>query len=255
MEGELLVYREDGVGYIVFNRPWKRNALTRSMWLDLARGARSHCSDPGVGAVILYGEGGAFSAGDDIGEMLSLETYEDARRYFEAHRSAFEAILGCPKPVLAAVEGPAMGGGAELLLASDIVVASRRSTIGFPEARLGLIPPVLVTLGVHVLGFRRARALAITGAVLGAEEARQLGLVSLTSEPGMSLRMAQEVARMSMESPGSSHMAIKRLSLASVPGLEESMRAALDELARLVVTSEAKRRMRAFLESRRSGGE
>jgi len=253
--GEVLVYAEDDVGYIIFNRPWKRNALTRAMWEALATGVFTYCSDSRVSSIIVYGEGGAFSAGDDIEEMLGLGSVEEARRYFTAHREAFNAILRCSKPVIAAVEGPAMGGGAELLLAADIVVASRRSTIGFPEAKLGLIPPVLLTLGTYVLGYRRAKALAFTGAVLGAEEARELGIVSLASGPGMSLRMAQEIARMTSEMPSGSRAAIRSISLEAISSIMVSMEHALDMLAQLVVTEEAKRRMKSFLESRRSDGQ
>ncbi len=195
--------------------------------------------------------GGSFSAGDDIGEMLALRDPTEARRFFDAVEAGLRSVLECEKPVIAVVEGPAVGGGAELLLAADLVVASRDSVIGFPEARLGLIPPLLLTLGVSVLGHRRARALALTGALIGAEEARELGVVSLVAEPGKAWDVALEAAEMMMRSPPEALAEAKRLALRSAScqlGLLQEARRVLESLA---LTGEAKERMRGFLEGRR----
>ncbi len=242
---------EDGrIAVVVLSRPEKRNALTMEMWGELAEAVESACGDPQVRVVMLRGEGGAFSAGDDIGEMLSLNGPLEARRFFDAVERGLRSILECPKPVIAVVEGPAVGGGAEILLAADLAIASRDSVIGFPEARIGLIPPVLATLGVVVLGHRRARALALTGALLGAEEARELGIVSLVADPGRAWSVALEVAEMIMKSPPEALAEAKRLALKAASCQLGLMGEARRVLERLVLTGEAKERMRAFLEKR-----
>lgn len=245
--------REDPFYTIVIDRPEKRNAMTRAMWLRLAELLDEACRDPGVAVVLVTGSGGVFSAGDDIGEMLGLESVGEARRYFQAHRRAFLSFLECGKPVVGVVEGPAVGGGGEMLLVMDYVVAGEDSIIGYPEARIGLIPPVLVSLGSLVLGHRLARELALTGRLMPAREAWRLGIVSEVVGAGKTLERARRVAREIMESPLQSHRAVKRLSLEAARPLLPAMDRALEELARLVVSEEAKKRMRGFLEARRRG--
>ncbi len=215
------------------------------MWRGLSQALEDAGRDSRTRFIILRGKGGAFSAGDDIAQMLALQTVEEVRDFFRVVGRAFQRLLTCRKPVIAVVEGPAVGGGAELLLASDIVIASRNSVIGFPESRLGLLAPILTTLGVYVLGYRRAKALAISGAMLAPEEARDLGIVDLIADPGVVDKVLEETLAMLRRTPPHAVWAAKEIVMASIrPALE----AALAELELLVLSREAKERMRRFLE-------
>ena len=235
--------RED-ILVVRLNRPRKLNALDLDMWKELGALVGSACSSNARG-VILTGTGRAFSAGDDINAMLALDTLDEARRFFKTLAGTMEAIALCPKPIAAAVNGIAAGGGAEMLLLVDYVAAVPEAMIGYPEANLGLIPPLLATVGSMILGLKTARRLALVGAWLTAEEARKLGIVDeVASDP---LAAAVKALEGFHATPGQSLASVKRIQYEALRALLDH---AVEELARLVVTGEARARMRAFLESR-----
>ncbi len=237
----------DNVAIIKLVRPEKLNALNRELWSKLKEALTEAC-ESSVDGVVLTGSGRAFSSGDDIGEMYNIRGLSDALEFFELVKSTVEALAGCGKPVVAAVNGLAAGGGAEILLLADYVIASRGSWISFPESRIGLIPPLLLTIGVDVIGFRRARQLAITGDRITDSEALELGLIDKIVEGEGLLREAVKTAReMSMLTPASSLKAIKTVSLER---FKDSLERALRILAELSVGEEARERMKAFLEKK-----
>ena len=231
------------VALIRLSRPEKLNAITRDMWERLASEVNRLCSE--AKALVFTGSGRAFSAGDDIGEMYSLESPSDARGFFSALASAVEAIVKCRRPLVAAVNGLAVGGGGEILLLMDYVVASKSAWISFPESRIGLIPPLLLTLGSMQLGPRLARSLALSGRRLAAEEALYLGLADEVVD-GDPLPRAVEVAK---DMAGLPEDVVALIKLQTLRGFEDALRL-VAELERLVLTGEAKGRMRAFLEKR-----
>ncbi len=229
-----------------FNRPEKLNALDLAMWARLGRLVREACNSSAKGLVVT-GTGRAFSAGDDINAMLALGSLDEARGFFKTLASTMEAIALCPKPVAAAVNGIAAGGGAETLLLMDYAAAVDEAMIGFPEIHLGLIPPLLATVGSSILGAKTARRLALSGSWLTAREAASLGIVDeVTGDPTTAaVRAVEKLAG----SPGSAVFAVKQLQYRMLkPVIDE----AVEELARLVVTEEARKLMKDFLESRRS---
>ncbi|MCE4619462.1 MAG: enoyl-CoA hydratase/isomerase family protein [Desulfurococcales archaeon] len=231
---------------IILNRPGKRNAMTKRMWARLASCTETYCRDDKVKVLVYRGMGGAFSAGDDIGEMLYLKDSGEADDFFDTLAWAFTALLECTKPTIAIVEGPAVGGGAELLLAIDYVIATPDATIGFPEIHIGLIPPVLLTLGAKILGTRKARHLALTGKLLDPGEAMDLGIVdTVTSDPEAELESAISFFTSLPEAAVSS---VKRILAAQVE--RSVLLAALEALKKLSISQTAKERMKAFLEKR-----
>lgn len=237
---------EGGVARIVISREDFYNAFNSGMWADFSSSVRTACSSPEVFALVVEARGRWFSVGYDVEELLGIETVEASRRYFQGVRRAFTRLLECRKPVIAAVQGPALSAGAELLLASDVVIASRSASVGFPDARLGLIPPVLSTLGIYILGYRRAKAMAMTGAVLAASEARDVGLVDLVVDPDIIGGAVRETVEYVRRSPQTSLGSIKEAVTASVrPALE----AAYSKLELMVLSREARERMRRCLES------
>jgi len=166
----------DGVLHVTLNRPAKRNAITPDMVAALARLVDRIAGTPDVRAVVLGGAGGTFSAGADLG--VFARGTDEARAFLRAGNRAVAALAALDKPVVAAVDGPALGGGFELALACPLRVASHRATFGLPEITLGLMPawggvPNLV----RACGASRALDACLTGRAFSAAEAHELGLV------------------------------------------------------------------------------
>jgi 2-(1,2-epoxy-1,2-dihydrophenyl)acetyl-CoA isomerase len=178
----VLVEREGPVGRLVLNRPEKLNAFIGSMRDAIADGLEALANDEEVRVVIVTGRGRAFCAGADVGYMAALleaEDYEEANALVEAGRRVVEAVTGMPKPVIAALNGPAAGGGANLALCCDLRLASDRASIGQTFNRIGLHPDWGGTWTVpRLVGAARAAELFLFAEMIPAEEARAMGLVN-----------------------------------------------------------------------------
>ena len=177
---ELLVTRSDGVATITFNRPEKHNAINLAMWEEFGRLMPSLAADDTVDAILFRGgEGGPFSAGADISEFQSLrKTPEQAERYGVAVTGGERAILTCPKPTIAMVEGFAIGGGSQVALACDIRLCSPGSRFGITPAKLGIVYALPSTARlVDVVGPAWASWILMTGDLVDAATALRIGLV------------------------------------------------------------------------------
>jgi methylglutaconyl-CoA hydratase len=167
-------------GTIILQRPEKRNALSRQMLADLAQALDDLHQERKVRAVILTGAGTAFCAGMDLAEMQATSQQPDAlaqwHRDAVQYRELLEKMLRFPKPILAAINGPVMAGGAGLLLASDIVIAATDATFGLPEPRRGLIAGTVAPLLVFRIGASHAAPLLLTGRTIPSAEAHRIGL-------------------------------------------------------------------------------
>jgi enoyl-CoA hydratase/carnithine racemase len=165
------------VAAVTLDRPDALNAISTELAVELAETFEPLATDPGVRAVVLTGAGErAFCVGADLKQRAGFDDHD----WFvqrEAFRRGFGAVRRCPLPTVAAVAGFALGGGAELALACDLVVAGDDAVFGLPEVRLGLVPAGGGTqLLVRRVGRSAARDLVLTGRRVGAEEARRLGL-------------------------------------------------------------------------------
>lgn len=175
----LVVSREGSVARVALDRPDARNALNVALIGDLTRCFEELAEDERIRVIVLSGEGNVFCAGADIGYMRDTAGFsyeknlEDARRLAEMFRTVDEN----PKPVVAEVRGAAIGGGAGLVAAADVVVAEEETVFAFSEVRLGIAPATIAPFVVRKVGFSHARALFLTGERFGAEEARAFGLV------------------------------------------------------------------------------
>lgn len=244
---------EDGIRLLRIERPRKLNALNSYLWGRLIEELEKACRDKNVKAIVLAGTSKAFSVGDDIYEMYELADRLDARRFFELVGQAVGKLIECPKLVIAAVEGYAYGGGFEILLACDIVVSSKSARFSAPEARLGLYPPLLSTLGVLVLGLRRAKSLAVSAVSLSAEEARSMGIVDIVVGDGEALEKAIEIARtITSEIPVEAIETIKQVSTGIVRRLlGGELEKALQRLEELSISERGKEYMGKWIEERR----
>jgi enoyl-CoA hydratase/carnithine racemase len=177
---------------IVLNRPEKRNALNADMCRQLVRTLEIAQNDPAVGAILLSARGSSFCAGMDLSEVGSGESEE----LNLAHEQLFTAGARLVKPIVAAVEGPALGGGMGLVANCHVVVASEGATFGLTEIRLGLWPFLVFRAVAAALGERRTTSLALTARILHAAEARDLGLIDevTTHTCAHALDLAQAVA-------------------------------------------------------------
>jgi enoyl-CoA hydratase/carnithine racemase len=189
---ELLVDRhDDGVAVLTLNRPEKRNALSIEMRYELAALLRELGEDESVGVLLITGAGSAFCSGMDVTQFGG--DLDNRRRIVESSIAAFGGAGRFPKPLIAAVNGPAVAGGFAMALLSDVRIATGRARFGFGELPRG-VPPSYASARA-ALPAALARELALTGRMVHAEEAADLGVVSEVVEPEALLPRALELAR------------------------------------------------------------
>jgi len=168
------------VAWIVFSRPGKLNSLSSGLLREARLALERHCRGENSWAVAFTGEGRMFSAGVDLEEVASAKTPGDAARPFMHLHLLLAEMLECGKPVYAVLNGPAIGGGAEIALAADYAVALEGAWLQWPEVRWGLLPPMLTALARY-RGDARLTLLAASMERVSPAEARALGLVAATA--------------------------------------------------------------------------
>jgi enoyl-CoA hydratase/carnithine racemase len=173
MAGLLSIERRGQVAVVTLQRPEKRNALSIELRLELADAFGRLSEDEGIGCLVLTGAGPAFCAGMDVTQFGG--DLEHKRRLVETSTLAFEAVGRCIRPVVAAVNGPALAGGFALALLCDLRLASERATFGYPELPRGIPPSYAAARSV--LPATVAQDLCLTGRIVDAEEAMHLGIV------------------------------------------------------------------------------
>jgi enoyl-CoA hydratase/3-hydroxyacyl-CoA dehydrogenase len=246
---ECTLYQEkNSIAWITLNRPEVLNALNRKLWREiyenLERAERNE-----VRAIVITGAGRAFCAGDDIKEVFSLKTPEEFKTFFwDFAAPTMIKIVSLPKPVIAAVNGLAYGGGCEIAMLCDLVVASKNATFAIPEALIGAIPPVAAVIGAYIIGRLNVNWMMLTGQPISAEEAKQIGLVNEVVPHEELLQAAEKMAKATMRAAPSSIKAIKKL--ANLSFNQERLKKAVEELINIVQTEEGKEGHRAFIEKR-----
>jgi enoyl-CoA hydratase/carnithine racemase len=192
----MLAYRvQDRIAWLMLDRPSANNAITRAFYGELIEALARADADEEVRCVILHGAGESFCAGGDIKDFGSIGDLSDRRAYMTAAMAAFRAVEGCSKPVIAAVHGFALGGGCELTIVSDIVIADETARFGLPEARVGLMPGPGTARGLTQVNLHWLKLMALGGEMLDAGEARLAGLVTRVVAPGEHLTAAEALAR------------------------------------------------------------
>jgi enoyl-CoA hydratase/carnithine racemase len=190
-EEQLLVVRgAGGVATLTLNRPEKRNALSIELREGLASALGEIAADDDARCTVLTGAGPAFCAGMDVTQFGGDEAHK--RRLLAANEACFAALLDHPVPLLAAVNGPALGGGFALAAVCDVRVAARSAAFGFPEVRRGI--PASLGAAMAALPTGLARELVVTGRVLDAGEALRAGLVADVVEDERLAEVAAERA-------------------------------------------------------------
>jgi enoyl-CoA hydratase/carnithine racemase len=202
----LSIEEHDDVAIVTLERPEKRNALSIDLRVELADAFRRLSVDETVGCVVLTGTGTAFCAGMDTTQFGG--DAEHRRRLVETSTGAFRAVGRCPKPVVAAVNGPALAGGFALALLCDIRIAAERATFGYPELPIGIPPSYAAARAA--LTPAAARELCLTGRVIGSQEALRLGVVSEVCGDGDLRDRVLSVALGIAEMPRAAQLETKR---------------------------------------------
>ncbi|WP_366299598.1 enoyl-CoA hydratase [Pseudomonas atacamensis] len=184
--------REDGVAVVRIERPEVKNALNSAVREQLAESFRALSVDAQVRSIVLTGGEQCFVAGADIREFAQASPIEMYSRHTEY---LWDAIARCPKPVIAAVNGFALGGGCELAMHCDIIVAGHSARFGQPEVKLGLMPGAGGTQRlIRAVGKFQAMRIALTGCLVPAPEALAIGMVSEVVSDGRTIPRALELA-------------------------------------------------------------
>ena len=172
---------ENGVGLITLNRPKALNALCHALFADLIKALDEYDKDPAIHAIVLTGSKKAFAAGADIKEM-EKNTYPDT--YMHDMLTWWDKVAQLKTPLIGAVNGYALGGGSELAMMCDILIAGKDAKFGQPEVKLGTIPGMGGTQRLtRAIGKSRAMEMILTGDMMDADEAAQRGLVSRVVDP------------------------------------------------------------------------
>ena len=239
-----------GVALLRLNRPDRLNALNMAVRESLAAHFTELASDDAVKCVVMTGDEKAFAAGADVAELAQRTATDPA---FARTRAAWAAIERYRRPIIAAVNGFALGGGCELALHCDIIIAGEGAKLGQPEVKLGIMPGAGGTQRlVRAAGKFAAMRWLLTGELLSASEAHRLGLVSEVVADGEVLKHALEIAARVAALPPLAVAAIKDAVLrgADLP-LEAGLRLEGESFQELFASEDRAEGMRAFLEKRK----
>lgn len=217
---------EDGVLVATLDRPDKLNAMTATFWDDLRALLDDAEADRDVRVLVVHGAGRCFCAGGDIEGFGDLDDVPSRRRYQRAAFDAFRAFEVFPKPTIAAVHGFALGGGCELTMVTDIVIADTTASFGTPEAAVGLMPGLGVVRGHANTNLHWLKHMVFTGERLGAEDARLAGLVTHVVPEGRHLEEALRQAKLAASRPAVALQVAKAiLNRGSAEGYDYSLEA------------------------------
>lgn len=251
MNFETIIYeKKEGIATITLNRPHKLNALSLATYEELDRALDAAEADPEVKVLVLTGAGDrAFCAGDDINTFEGF-TPASARSFLKkVLMPIFLKIEKLDKPVIAAVNGMALGGGFELALISDITIASEKATFGLPEPRLGLYSVLGVIRLADAIGVKRARELMLTCDTIDAREAERIGLVNKVVPADQLEAAARETAQKIMSIAPLSASLTKAALNRMLGG--EDIEYSMEALAFLFCTEDHKEGFDAFMKRRK----
>jgi methylglutaconyl-CoA hydratase len=242
-------------GTIILNRPDKRNALSRQLIADLVQAFDDLHGERRVRAVILTGSGTAFCAGMDLGEMQETARQPDALAQWHEdaviYRELIDRMLFLPKPIIAAVNGPAVAGGAGLVLASDIVIGTPEAQFGFPEPRRGIVAGMVSPLLAFRIGASHAANLLLTARTIEAAEAQRIGLYHEVAAGDLVWARANAIAgEIAKSAPEAVQLTKKLLNETIGEHLTTQLNAGAAASATSRTTDAAREGLAAFLEKR-----
>lgn len=250
----LTLLHDAAIATITLNRPEKRNAISTEMIQELL-GALDACEhERATRVVMITGSGKAFCSGMDLDALKAIagqsadQNLEDSRRMARMFRRLYDF----PKPLIAAVNGPAIAGGCGIATLCDFTLAVPEAKFGYTEVRIGFIPAIVSVFLIRQIGEKRARDLLLTGRIFGAEEAQQLGLVNAIVPQEKLLATARELAASLLTSSPTSLTRTKTLlSQSARESLDRDLELAVAQNAAIRATRDFKEGVASFLEKRK----
>jgi enoyl-CoA hydratase/carnithine racemase len=243
--------KKDGIGIITLNRPEKLNALSREVLVDLLEALEYASRDPDVRVIVITGAGKAFCAGADVVEFT--KSLVEIKEFIDLGRRVFDFLESLEKPIIAVVHGFALGGGFELALACDLIIAAEGSQLGSPEINLGIIPgwgatqKLLITVGPY-----KARELVMLGDRISAEEALKLGIVNRVVPADRVIEEALSIAKKLAEKSPLALSAAKSVLNRSLRNMTSTgLEIERGTFIATTSTEDAKEGIKAFLEKRK----
>lgn len=249
-----LLLEDDGpITKLTFNRPDKRNAISPKMICEILT-AFDEIEKTRTRVVIITGEGAAFCAGMDLDMLSALaqqspqENQEDSRRMARM----FRRIWSFPRPLIAAVNGHALAGGCGIATLCDFTLAAPEAKFGYTEVRIGFLPAIVSVFLTRQIGDKRARDLLLTGRLVEAKEAKEIGLVTEIVPLDHLMSRAEEIAeQLIAASPSSLTRAKRLLTSAAAASVDADLERAVLENARIRCTPDFKEGLASFLEKRK----
>lgn len=247
----ILFEKSNGIALLTFNRPDKLNALNREMAAELDHALNDVARDPEVRTLVLTGQGRAFISGADIGTFIELDPLSGKRFAERAHEVVFK-LERLDIPVIACVNGFALGGGLEVAMACDFIYAADTARFGQPEINLGIIPCVGGTQRLaRLVGKGLAKELCLTGRLIDAAEAKAMGLAARIFPPEVLLAETLKTARVLAEKGRVALRAVKQvINRGFEVDLSSGCAMEIDAFALCLASPDAKEGARAFLEKR-----
>jgi methylglutaconyl-CoA hydratase len=239
--------------WIILNRPEKRNALNYELITELDRKLAAYQEEAEPRVLIISGEGNAFCSGLDLEELQKMsgksyaESLQDARNYAQL----LKRIYLHPKPIIAAVNGPAVAGGCGLASVCDLTIAASSAKLGYTEARIGFVPVIVSYFLVRIMGEKSVREMLMTAKLMEAVEAQRLGLVNEVVEMAeLRSRVREAARRLSQNSPHSLKLTKRLLGRLSAPDLDEALEYGCELNAQSRSAPDCVEGVAAFLEKR-----
>src|SRR5215472_5089655 len=241
----LLLDLRPPIARITLDRPKVRNALNAALFAELAAAFEDLAADPAIRVILLAGAGGrAFAAGADVGELAAAASEEDGKAFALRGQQVFRDIETLGKPVIACIQGFALGGGCELAMACSFRIAADDARLGLPEVKLGVIPGYGGTQRLpRLIGRGAALKLLLTGAVIDANEALHIGLVDEVVPAAELMPRAEELAQIiAANAP---------LAVAAALRVDFALQHEAEHFGRLSATADKAEGTRAFLDKRK----
>jgi methylglutaconyl-CoA hydratase len=249
----LLIESRDQVSTITLNRPDKRNAINTQMIAEL-QSALDSVEKTHDRVVVLTGAGTSFCAGMDLSLLQAIATQSPSENQEDSRRMAkmFRRIWSYTKPMIAAVNGHALAGGCGIATLCDFTVAVPEAKFGYTEVKIGFLPAIVSVFLTRQIGDKRARDLLLTGRLIEAAEARELGMINEIVPHDQLMRRAKELAEVLIAASPSSVTRAKRLLVsAAAASLDADLERAVLENARMRCTPDFKEGLASFLEKRK----
>ncbi len=256
MSDLFLVERDNrGVVTVTLNRAEIHNAFNDELIAALTQTFHQLSDEVTVRVVVLTGNGRSFCAGADLNWMKKMVNYSFEENIADSRKLAglFHAINRCKKPVIARVQGAALGGGVGLVAACDYVVAVERAKFGFTEVRLGIIPAVISPFVIEKIGVGNARAFFLSGMRFSAGKAEKMGLVHevVTDEKELDIAIEQQIQEYLIAAPNAVSEAKELIRQVVDRGSKECHEYTYQQIAKLRISTEGQEGMNALLEKRK----